>query len=350
MKAGRAGGVRAHNMTIDKRVAKGWSRHLEGWQPGVVAVFLAGSVTLLVAPRGATPDVVPEPDYDPRGAARAAATDTALAAAAARTPLDVEVRALGDAFHAYNRVVAGAFDDEVAHARRALSAASARALTVDTHGTLELRAVELERFVAAASSCAGAPVPLPTRDAAADAAARAAERAAASKRRAPIDPRRASCEELAELAAVYARREGTFRRELAGDPAALRAYFKSYWSEVTGMSEGAFAMSRDEAMAGLRFGLRHPRTQGVPGDASPAARAAHAHERGRVELRKIDEIAALDPTYPRDFARGVALFDIGELPRAVEAFRAYLERAPEGPLALRAKNHIVAASQRSVAQ
>ena len=116
------------------------------------------------------------------------------------------------------------------------------------------------------------------------------------------------------------------------------------------MSDGAFAMNRDEALAGLRFGLRHPRSLAAPADTSPAAQVAHAHDRGRVELRKIDEIAALDPTYPRDFARGVALFEIGEFPRSVEAFRSYLAREPDGPLALRAKNHIVAASQRSMAQ
>src|SRR4051794_3363660 len=82
-------------MEASMRLDKGIWRHFEGWQPAALAVFLAGSVASVVVPRPVEPGELPEPSVDGRELARIAARDEALAAAAKREPLEIEVRAVG---------------------------------------------------------------------------------------------------------------------------------------------------------------------------------------------------------------------------------------------------------------
>jgi tetratricopeptide (TPR) repeat protein len=63
----------------------------------------------------------------------------------------------------------------------------------------------------------------------------------------------------------------------------------------------------------------------------------------RFRLKKIDELSAVDPTYPKELARGIVLYRLGRYPLAVEAFRQHLERSPDGAFSLRAQNYLRAA-------
>ena len=80
----------------------GLARHLEGWQPGLLAVYVAGIVALFTVPRPVAPVDIPEPLLEPLALDQVARTDRALAAAAERERLDTDVRELGSALRAYN--------------------------------------------------------------------------------------------------------------------------------------------------------------------------------------------------------------------------------------------------------
>jgi hypothetical protein len=63
----------------------------------------------------------------------------------------------------------------------------------------------------------------------------------------------------------------------------------------------------------------------------------------RWQLERIARIAAIDPTYPAAFARGVASYAAGSFEASAEAFRDWLHEHPDGPLTLRAEAFLRAA-------
>jgi hypothetical protein len=64
-------------------------------------------------------------------------------------------------------------------------------------------------------------------------------------------------------------------------------------------------------------------------------------------LRKIEEIARIDPSYPYALARGVLFYRLGRYPAAVQAFRDYLSESRDRRQTLRARNYLVAAEARA---
>ena len=85
----------------------------------------------------------------------------------------------------------------------------------------------------------------------------------------------------------------------------------------------------DESRVFYRFLLLHP----LP---SPEYR-----------LKKLDELGAVDRSYPVHLARGVVLYQLQRYPLAVEEFRRHLDASPDGPLTLRAQNYLRAALGRA---
>jgi hypothetical protein len=68
-----------------------------------------------------------------------------------------------------------------------------------------------------------------------------------------------------------------------------------------------------------------------------------AERRGKLRREHVEKVARRDPDYPADFARGVLFFQAHAFEASAEAFRRHLERHPDGPWTLRAKNHLLAA-------
>ena len=64
-------------------------------------------------------------------------------------------------------------------------------------------------------------------------------------------------------------------------------------------------------------------------------------------LRKIEELARLDPSYPYVLARGVLYYRLGRYPEATQAFRDYLGAAEDGRYVLRARNYFATAVARA---
>ncbi|EYF08653.1 Hypothetical protein CAP_2513 [Chondromyces apiculatus DSM 436] len=307
---------------------RGWRRHTDGWQPALLAVFLAGSATLLTLPRAVAPTDVPVPLADMRALARVTDADAARAEALDPAPgkparvLDVDVRTLGSAIRAFGLEDArpARREPEIATARRQILEALPPALAHGPEEVLALRAFQQRAFVRA------------------------------------VRHWEATGEETEDLLALggdfpgLVRRSGWVvgegRRLLLTDHA-LAVLFKKRWNRVAGVEGAAFEPTLDEERAFYQFLLSYPVREALPEaqNAEARTRAARAAER-RVDeyrLKKIGEIAALDPAYPSHLARGVVLFRLGQYEAAVTAFRRHLDAHPDGPHALRARNYLQAA-------
>jgi TolA-binding protein len=145
---------------------------------------------------------------------------------------------------------------------------------------------------------------------------------------------------------------------VAPDDDALRTMFKQMWNAFLGL-EGRpeMAPSLDEQRALFAFYLSHARPPKNMRDALDAARrgardatactAIAEAERGATEtwrLERIARLAAIDPSYPAEYARGVASYRRGDFGASAHAFRAWLRDHPDGALALRAQNYLRAAT------
>jgi hypothetical protein len=262
---------------------------------------------------------LPEPVLTPRALHEVARHDDALAARveaenARELRLPFEVRALGSAIAAYGLAEVRGDDGEIIAARRAVATAAKVAAAQGDEPLAKLRAYQLRAFLRALARWESLP------------------RGAAV----PSD-----VHELGGSFVETAQKRGwTSGRALAVDDAVRRAMFKKRWNELTYAKGPAFELGLDEQRALYRFLLLHPPTDEVQA-AAPAQRTEHkAYLAEQYRLRKIEELARLDPAYPADLARGVALYRIGRYPQANLFFSQHLEAHPEGPYAQRARNYL----------
>jgi hypothetical protein len=147
-------------------------------------------------------------------------------------------------------------------------------------------------------------------------------------------------------------------RTLAPHDDALRAMFKQMWTGFLGLeARPELALTLDEQRALYAFYIAHAHPPKTTRDALASARRGAKDdaackaidEAGRAateswRLERIRRIAAIDPAYPADYARGVASWRRGDYGGSAQAFRAWLRVHPDGPLALRAQNYLRAAA------
>lgn len=297
------------------------ARHLDGWPLGLLIVALAASSVLLAVPRAAVPREIPTPVVDGRALARTVAQDGELARQARTHELDVDVRAVGSELRAYNCAAERGDDTRVVELRPRLLAAAAKALRRSETELLALRAYQLEGFL---------------------------EELHRWQRTGELS------DELRELGGDFlriARRNGWCLgpdRHLVPDESTLRVFFKRRWNEVVGVSGGPFALTSDEERLRFGFFLREPWNDGGLPDPTTATdrRRAEAQSQ-RARLAVLDKLAAVDPDYPVELARGIVLFQMQQYRPAAEAFRRQLARSPDGPWVLRAQNHLKEALDRA---
>jgi TolA-binding protein len=141
------------------------------------------------------------------------------------------------------------------------------------------------------------------------------------------------------------------------DVAQRRAMFKLVWNALAGVeSVERFALALDEQRALYTLYISRPyagelsqRTlDALRRDAKTAeacSRAAVDDRRARETWRaeKIRRFGMIDPTYPTQFALGVAHYRAGRYDLSSDAFRTWIDAHPDGPLAARARNHLKAA-------
>jgi hypothetical protein len=301
----------------------------EAMRLALVPFGVAIALGLLLFPRRAIPDSVPLPIADRRGLARTVAADHELAERARHEPLPGPVRALGSALRVFHALEVREADlGELGTARRSVDTALVEALAAGEEPLLQLRAVQLEGFLAEIHTFASSGV------------------------------------ESGELAALGGGFVRSMRREgwcdghtLAPPESALRALFKQMWGSFLQLDgRPRFDPSLDEERALYAFFLSHPHPSQTMRDALIAARrgangaraceALAEAERAAREtwrLERIARFATIDPTYPAAYARGVASFGRGKYGEAASAFRSWLRDHPDGPLALRAQSFLLAA-------
>jgi hypothetical protein len=295
----------------------------------LVPLGVALVLGVLLLPRRAEPEGVPLPLADAASLARTAAGDHALAEKARHEPLPGAVRALGSAVRAFHTLEAhDAEARELYAARGAVDDALVDALRGGAEPLLELRALELEGFL--------------------DEVHR-------------FESTGEQSDEMLALAGAFVRSmtlEGWVQgRRIAADDAALRTLFKNMWNGFLGPEVRAeFAPNLDEQRALYAFYLSHPHAPRGMRDAIEAARRGARNEKDCEALEQaehaaieswqldhIERLQAIDPTYPADYARGVASYGRRDYVGSARAFRAWLTDHPEGPLTMRAKNYLRAA-------
>jgi tetratricopeptide (TPR) repeat protein len=306
-------------------VAKGDGRLL-ALIPILVGVLLAA----LLFPHDSAPDDVPLPTVDARAIERTERSDDARVSRAASAGLSAEVRALGEALRAFDTAEA---KDAPRTPWPELRAAvdEARNLALEKGGIeaiLDLRATQTSKFVD------------------------------------EVNAWRKTGQESDELAAIG----GAFIRrmtlagyvngpKLALGDRELRVAYKLKWNAVARFEDvPAFQPSLDEMRALYTFYILHPHASEAARETLAAARknartqadcdALEAGEKIAIEqwrLDKVEKLAAIDAAYPAPYARGVALYRAAKYDDSARAFEEWLRLHPDGPLTLRARNHLRAA-------
>lgn len=281
------------------------SRHLRGAELGLLAVGMALVALWLALPRPVEPgEPLPMPQVDRREEQLERAADRERVAAVRESGLSYDVRAVGELVRRHGaRNARGdsvgadrAREDVVETRRRAQAKEGAEPLR-------RLRAVQTELFVGNLFD--------------------AGPRSEARER------------ELAELAGNFstqARRAGWL--DDSGRPrltaAEFRTLYRMRWTDVVGaLADAELGPGLNEVRGYYRVLLQHPEGE------SPRAR----DER---RLLYLEALGRRDPQFFGEFARGVILARLGDAALAAEAFSLHLRSHPDGPWALRARNHLLA--------
>jgi len=291
---------------------------------GALAVVVALLGTLLVVPHKVAPEDVPLPAVNGKALSVTLAREAALAAAIVPAlendssgPAEgrglYDLRAFGEELRAYGHREALHESSSLVRERRKLIEAALRARTLGDEKLLGLRAYQGQIFVA-------------------------------ELRR--WENTGKESDELVGLAGPFVdlvKQNGWMRgRALAMDDVLCAIFFKRRWNEVTGFMAEPFRLSLDEDRAFYAFLLTHPYGQNTVG-LSPVD-VARAVDQWR--LRKVEDIARVDPAYPSVLARGVLFYRLGQHAAAVQAFRDHLAGG-DGSYGLRVRNYLAAAVARA---
>lgn len=304
----------------------------------MVPVLVAATFATLLFPRAAAPESLPLPAVDGRAIDRMEGEDRARVERARREGLHGDVRELGSAIRAFNRLQSdpaaaspGSEETELGLARAALDRLGPR-VTAE-HGVealRALRAVQLESFLEEVRKFERSPDAPPT-------------------------------EELFAASGTFVTRMTdvgwcTPEHRVLLDEHERRIAFKAMWNNVVGALHPELALTLDEQRALYAFYLRHPHAPiavrravamaRADGPGERDARDLEARERaGAMEWRlaKIRELGQLDAAYPTVFASGVAEYQLGRFESAAQSFEGWLRAHPDGPMSLRARNHLKAA-------
>ncbi len=286
---------------------------------------------LLVIPRAVPPEEIPLPQVNGLALRAIAKDDAARAADARKNRLPGDVLAVGTAVRALNKAQASGSDTVDASRLTlddALRGVGARDPKIVVDQLKTLRALQLDEFLAEVER---------------------------------FESTGQQSSDLLELGGGFIERM-TAAGWVVGhhvilDDAERRAAFKLVWTSIVGgESVAELAASLDEQRALYTLYIVHPHAPDSQRSSFEAMRhsasndaeclTAAAKERLAAELwraEKIKKLGEIDPAYPTSYALGVAYYRAGRYDAAQDAFRSWIDRHPDGPLALRARNHLKAA-------
>lgn len=296
----------------------------------VTATVLMG---LLMMPRAAVPEEIPLPAIDGRALGATMSEDDALAAKSRTERLSGDLLRIGTAVRAFNRAsLPGSTPELVTSARTELDDSVRDYAGRDPKGVYDglrtLRAAQLDGFLTEVT--------------------RWESTGEISK-------------ELEDLGGGFVERmndAGWVRNgKILLDDTQRRVAYKLVWTASVGAEQSpALKLTLDEQRALYTLYLSRPHAPEGLRTAFDARRKtattdadctkANDIERLALEAWRMDKIkrfGELDPTYPTAYALGVANYRAGRYEPAAEAFRAWIEKHPEGRLSLRAQNYLKAA-------
>ncbi|MDB4946039.1 MAG: hypothetical protein JWP97_5573 [Labilithrix sp.] len=298
----------------------------------LVPVTAALLVFLLMVPRATTPVDIPLPPVDGVALRAVHDDDDARAARARQARLPTGILAVGTAIRGMNRAMAARDAEAAAEGRRVLDDALRGALETDGDRALDdlrtLRAVQLEEFLGEVRK---------------------------------YEATGAASPELLELGGAFVDRmtdAGWITgREVLLDEPERRVAFKLVWTAmIAGDRAPGLVLSLDEQRVLYTLYLTRPHVPDSQRVSFQLMRkgAASTEECESVALKerlaaelwradKIKKLGELDAAYPTGYALGVAYYRAGRYDLAMDAFRGWIDAHPDGPLALRARNHWKAA-------
>lgn len=277
----------------------------EGIGAAGFVVGLTALAAALAAPRATEPDLLPQPLVDRAVLRRVKVRSDELARETRASGLSYDVRAVGEAFRRAGAATVegkGAPDSVVGEILLAVRLARKKG---NERALLGLLALQTELFLEATHAFEASGKP---------------------------------SLELTELGGDFlaiANKNGWLEgRKILLDDDERVALFRVRWTELTGLRrEAAFAPTLDEYRSYYALYLR----QAMGKDRASAERA----------LGVVRALEKRDPSYPAAFSRGVLFFHKGFYDESAESFRAHLATHPDGPWALRARNHLLAALARA---
>lgn len=297
----------------------------------LAAVPLVAALTFgaLMLPRAAVPEVVPTPVVDESALGAVVREDTARAARARTDGLDSAVRELGSLLRDFNKAEAQGDDAaRLGSARSAIDQALAPLVGKDPEKLRVLRAVQLEAFL---------------------------DEVRAFERGAPSDEPSAELVALAGAFVTRMRAVGWARgRRILLDESERRVAYKLAWNGIAGVDrrpELALTLDETRVLYGLYFRLPHaPEAQirafeaarrGARDAAACDALTAGEHLAAEsFRLERIQRFAAIDPTYPAAYAKGIAQFRLRKFLAASDSFETELRDHEGGPYSAKAKNFL----------
>ena len=285
------------------------ARWLDGWQAGLAVVVTSVLVVLVVVPRPRLPEEIPIPRPSVTRLHDLAEQDAALVSKVEKEELPFEVRQVGESFRQYG-LAAAMGDGSTANRMHASLGTQLRSVS-DPEMLLRLRAYQTRDFL---------------------------------RELAAFEATGVESQGLQELggefvrtarAAGWVQPRGSGVRILA-DHAARRVLFRKRWGEVLLLQDEPFALTLDEERAFHAFLFRHPvvhlsEAHGM----DPQRRCQSANE---YLLRKVTAFGAMDRTYPTDYVQGLLLLRLDRPQVAVEPLARFVERHPDGPYTLHARN------------
>lgn len=294
-------------------------RMFEGWQVGLVVVATAVLTALVAVPRPALPDDIPYPQLDGRALEAVSRRDEQWAQATAQTPLDFDLRAVGEAIRAYGKADADGDREAVSRRLREVRMYLVPAQAKGDEALMRLRAVQMKLFL--------------------DGVAR-------------YDQTGEESDDLREVGGgliAMLRRSGWLRPEgqrlrVVPGRVVLEVLFRKRWNEITGLTAPPFQPSLAEERAFYAFLFEHP-VVSVPAiqEKDPVVRCRTANE---YLLRKMEELGRIDPTYPASYARGVVLLRLNRPREALLPLADFVDTHDDGPYVLRARNALREAQEK----
>lgn len=288
---------------------------------------------LLMMPRAVPPEDVPLPQVDVRALAATRQDDKNRASGADAKRLDGDILLVGTALRQLNKAAAtNAYPDDVSKALEAVRESARAVVAHDAARGFDalrtLRAWQLEAFLA-----------------------EVARFEASGKVTA----------ELVELGGAFVERMTSAgwieQNHVVMDEDQRRVAFKLVWASTIGAEQvPGLALTLDEQRVLYTLYLTHPhapesehrsyekvRRAATTDDecAKTIAKESIAAEQWRAE--KIKRLGEIDRSYPTAYALGVSYYRAGRYEQSVEQFRIWTTQHPEGPLSIRAKNHLKAA-------